>query len=109
LSGRQSGSGRILNVEHVLRIDPNDAVIQLEPLKRVAAKALGYLIGVRVKSEAKRFPIFATEHDHARDEEESTQQSPPEKGAESQGCVRVAYPKSTASGAKAVVGPFLWP
>src|SRR4029453_8082726 len=72
-------------VEHVLRIYPNDAVIHLDPLKRVSAKALGYLIGVRVKLEAKRFPIFATEHDHARHEEESTQQSPPKKGAESRG------------------------
>jgi hypothetical protein len=56
---------RILNVKDVRRIHPDDPALHLEPLKRVAAEAFRYLIGVHVEPESECLVIVTAEHDHA--------------------------------------------
>lgn len=56
---------RVLDVEHVLRIHPEDPAVHFDPLKRVATETLRYVIGVQVEPERERLLLVAAEHDDA--------------------------------------------
>ena len=55
-----------------MRIHPDDPAFHLDPLQGMAAKALSYVLGVRVELEGERLLVVPAEHDHARHRREFT-------------------------------------